>query len=96
MTLPGFGDDALLMNRLRRFFLMILCVLGLCVLTPALARAEFIIQDIRVEGLQRISAGTVLNYLPVSVGASVTEEDYPGIIRALFKTGFFYRCSIRT
>ena len=49
----------------------------------------FVIQDIRVEGLQRISAGTVFNYLPVNIGAQVDSEDYPEIIRALFKTGFF-------
>jgi outer membrane protein insertion porin family len=39
--------------------------------------------------LQRISAGTVFNYLPVQVGSTVSEKEYPEIIRALFKTGFF-------
>lgn len=51
--------------------------------------AEFIIRDIQVEGLQRISAGTVFNYLPVQAGSSISEKNYPEIIRALFKTGFF-------
>ncbi len=53
------------------------------------AASEFIVQDIRVEGLQRISAGTVFNYLPVTVGARFDETQSAEVIRALFKTGFF-------
>jgi outer membrane protein insertion porin family len=49
----------------------------------------FVIQDIRVEGLQRISAGTVFNYLPVRVGERIESDDTASIIRALYKTGFF-------
>jgi len=56
--------------------------------------AQFTISDIRVEGLQRISAGTVFNYLPVGVGASISPDDYPEIVRALFKTGFFTDISL--
>ncbi len=47
------------------------------------------IQDIRVEGLQRISAGTVFNYLPVKVGDALKPGDTGKIIRALYQTGFF-------
>lgn len=50
---------------------------------------EFVVQDIQVDGLQRLSAGTVFNYLPVQAGATISEKDYPEIIRTLFKTGFF-------
>ncbi|MCB1776298.1 MAG: outer membrane protein assembly factor BamA [Candidatus Competibacteraceae bacterium] len=63
--------------------------LGLWVATLAVHADEFVVRDIQVEGLQRISAGTVFNYLPVQAGAKVSEQDYPDIIRALFKTGFF-------
>lgn len=56
----------------------------------SVALAEtFIIEDIRVEGLQRISAGTVFNYLPVRVGEELTDNDARGIIRALFKSKYF-------
>ena len=65
--------------------LLLLCLL----LVSSWAYADFVIEDIRVEGLQRISAGTVFNYLPVSVGSTLKEQDYPDIIRSLFKTGFF-------
>jgi outer membrane protein insertion porin family len=55
----------------------------------AAGTGPFVVQDIQVEGLQRISAGTIFNYLPVQTGATISEKDYPEIIRALFKTGFF-------
>lgn len=50
---------------------------------------SFIVEDIKVKGLQRISAGTVFNYLPVSVGETFSEEKQGAAIRALFNTGFF-------
>jgi len=49
----------------------------------------FVVDDIQVKGLQRISAGTVFNYLPVSVGELLTEAKQSAAIRALFNTGFF-------
>jgi len=72
---------------MNKFYACLLCFVMM--LASASARAQFVIEDIQVEGLQRISAGTVFNYLPVSVGATVSEQDYPEIIRTLFKTGFF-------
>ncbi|MGF1525557.1 MAG: outer membrane protein assembly factor BamA [Candidatus Competibacterales bacterium] len=53
------------------------------------AAAGFVVEDVRVEGLQRISAGTVFNFLPVEVGDRVAPDDYPALIRALFQSGFF-------
>lgn len=53
------------------------------------AAAVFQVTDIRVEGLQRIAPGTVFNYLPVQIGDTVGEDVTGGIIRALYKTGFF-------
>ncbi len=51
--------------------------------------ATFKVEDIRVEGLQRITAGTVFNYLPVKPGQTIDEAETAGIVRELFKTGFF-------
>lgn len=51
--------------------------------------AAFVVEDIRVEGLQRISAGTVFNYLPVKTGDEVNADNTSQIIRTLYKTGFF-------
>ncbi len=57
---------------------------------PAYAAFQpFTISDIRIEGLQRIAAGTVLSYLPVERGQTMDEATAQKAIRALFKTGFF-------
>jgi outer membrane protein insertion porin family len=66
-------------------------ILMLFLLLCGTARAfePFQVTDIRVEGLQRISAGTVFNYLPIKVGDTIDTEDTVTAIRALFKTGFF-------
>jgi len=62
----------------------------LLLLAPLSVSAEtFTVKDIRVEGLQRISAGTVFNYLPVQVGQTVNSGETGEIVRALYKTGFF-------
>ena len=58
---------------------------------PVLAQnfEPFTVQDIRVDGLQRISAGTVFTYLPVERGDRLDRSKSSEAIRALFKTGFF-------
>ena len=57
---------------------------------PASVMAEaFVIKDIRVEGLQRISAGTVFNHIPVKIGERIQSEQSSSIIKELYKTGFF-------
>ena len=53
------------------------------------AAESFVVNDIRIEGLQRVSPGTVFNYLPIKVGDTVTTARTGEAIRALFKTGFF-------
>jgi outer membrane protein insertion porin family len=50
---------------------------------------QFTIEDIRVEGLQRITPGTVFNYLPMKVGDTFDDTRSAEAVRALFKTGFF-------
>ena len=59
--------------------------------TSVIARAigSFTIEDIRIEGLQRVAPGTVFNYLPVKVGDDFDQRLATESIRALFKTGFF-------
>ena len=55
----------------------------------AAAMNPFVISDIRVDGLQRIAAGTVYSYLPVSKGDTLTQASAKQSIEALFRTGFF-------
>ena len=56
---------------------------------------EFVVGDIRVEGLQRISEGTVYNYLPVNIGDRLDQRRVQEAIRALFSTGFFSDIELR-
>jgi len=68
--------------------------LGYCLCGSAYAFEPFVVKDIRVEGLQRISAGTVFNYLPVKVGQKLDTSGSVDAITALFKTGFFNDVSL--
>lgn len=65
--------------------------LALALGQPVLAQNTdtFIASDIRVDGLQRISAGTVFTYLPLEKGDQVNAANTSEAIRALYKTGFF-------
>ncbi|MFZ0869202.1 MAG: outer membrane protein assembly factor BamA, partial [Rhodanobacter sp.] len=55
----------------------------------ALAFDPFVVSDIRIDGLSRISAGTVYNYLPVNKGDRLTNDEAQRAIRALYQTKFF-------
>lgn len=69
-----------------KLFLTLFLIIGF----QASVQAEsFVVKDIQVEGLQRLSAGTVFNYLPVKVGNEFSESQYAEAVRALFKSGFF-------
>jgi len=54
----------------------------------------FVVSDIRIDGLSRISAGTVFNYLPVNKGDQLTNEQAQKAIRALYQTKFFSNVEI--
>jgi len=78
--------------RLRRFVLAFLTLITFS--TPAWSFEAFEVSDIRVEGLQRISPGTVFNFLPVQVGDRFAEYESEQTIRALFKSGYFKNVSL--
>ena len=63
--------------------------LALMLLAPLASAQTFIIADIRVEGLQRVSAGSVFAALPVGVGDLVDEQSMRSAARSLFATGNF-------
>lgn len=58
------------------------------------AAEPFVVEDIRLEGLQRISAGTVFNYLPVQIGDAIDASRVAEAVRALYGTGFFSDVSL--
>ena len=80
------------MQRLARQ-IMFLMVVGLL---PALGQAEsataesgFMVTDVRLQGLQRISAGTVFNLIPVTVGDRIDQLAVRAMVRQLFDSGYF-------
>nr|WP_229669369.1 outer membrane protein assembly factor BamA [Legionella impletisoli] len=73
----------------KNFLLSACCSAALFVSTQAFGADSFVVRDIKITGLQRVSVGTVLNYIPVQVGEEVGPSSTPKIIRALYDTGFF-------
>ncbi|MEL0166863.1 MAG: outer membrane protein assembly factor BamA [Pseudomonadaceae bacterium] len=58
-------------------------------LAPGAHAAAFQISDIRVNGLQRVSAGSVFSALPLNIGDEVDDPELVEATRSLFRTGFF-------
>jgi len=67
----------------------LLHIIAILLISNGALANSFVIKDIRVEGLQRLSAGTVFNFLPVKVGEEMDNKDVKNIIRALFKSKYF-------
>ena len=53
------------------------------------AEEPFIVKDIRIEGLQKISEGALLNYLPVNIGDTLDDVKVKESIRSVYSSGFF-------
>ena len=68
--------------------LLLPAVLAALMITEVHAES-FTISDIRVTGLQRVSAGSVFGALPLNVGAQADDRSLVEATRELFKTGFF-------
>ncbi|HWT35524.1 MAG TPA: outer membrane protein assembly factor BamA [Paraburkholderia sp.] len=60
------------------------------------ATTPFVVQDIRIEGLQRVEPGTVFAYLPIKQGDTFNDDKASEAIRALYATGFFNDVRIAT
>lgn len=63
--------------------------------TPPAGALVLRVDNIRVEGLQRVSEGTVYNYLPVNIGDRLSPQRVREAIRALYDTGFFRDVELR-
>jgi outer membrane protein insertion porin family len=74
--------------------LMVAAASALCAVeSPAIAQVApgetFTVGDIRIEGLQRISEGTVFNYLPINIGDRLDQRRIAEALKAIYATGFF-------
>ena len=78
------------MKKILRF-----CVLLSALLTLEVLAADFVVKNMRVEGLRRISDGTVFNYLPVDIGETLDRQRMGEALRALYRTGLFQDVEFR-
>ena len=76
-------------NSLSKMFRFLLLVQLLLAPAVTWASESFIVSDIRIEGLERLPDGTLLNYLPVQVGDPLDSKQIVFSIKELYKTGFF-------
>ncbi len=56
---------------------------------------RFTVGDISIVGLQRVSEGTVFNYLPVNIGDELNPQRVREAVHALHDTGFFRTVELR-
>ena len=75
-------------NRSGRLLLAVIAMFSMSYPVSGLAE-EFTVRDMRVEGLQRISEGTVFNYLPINVGDTIDEIRIQEAVRALYTQKLF-------
>ncbi len=76
------------------------CTLPLSALVLALTMSAhavdpFQASDIRIDGLKRVSSGSVFDALKIQPGDRVTDADISLATRALFETGFFDQVEVR-
>ena len=72
-----------------------LTALAFAATLSAQAATPFQAEDIRVDGLQRVSSGSVFDALSLQPGDRVTDADISAATRALFETGFFDQVEVR-
>ncbi|MED5270444.1 MAG: outer membrane protein assembly factor BamA, partial [Pseudomonadota bacterium] len=60
-----------------------------------LSNDEFVVKDIKIEGLEKISEGALLNYLPVNIVDSLNESRIQESIRSVYSSGFFKNIEFR-
>lgn len=69
--------------------LVLLLTMAVGIKAQAAAEPGFVITDVRLQGLQRVSPGTVFNLIPVGVGDRVDAVGVRVVLRELFASGFF-------
>ncbi len=77
------------MTWLKKRALPIAVVASLALAVSAAARYSFEVEDIRLQGLKRVSAGTVFGELTLDVGDTADPLTIRNLIRELFATGYF-------
>jgi outer membrane protein insertion porin family len=76
-------------DRWRPTAALVVAVASVGAATSARAVTPFVVQDIRVEGLQRTDPGSVFAALPFRIGDTYTDDKGAAALRSLFATGLF-------
>ena len=69
-------------------------ILSIASFAKAAPNSEFVVQDIRVEGLQRVALGAALTYLPVTVGDEMNSFRISQLIRSMYSSTHFENIQI--
>ena len=69
--------------------LYLVSLLGLLQVQQISSDEAWVVNDIRISGLQRVSAGSVFNVMPIAVGDTVDVYDLQTAAKTIFKTGQF-------
>ena len=72
-----------------------LSALAFALTLSAQAATPFQAEDIRIDGLQRVSSGSVFDALSLQPGDRITDADISAATRSLFETGFFDQVEVR-
>ena len=84
MTYQGFlFFKKMKLNSFNFLFLTIFCFSNL------VFSSSWIIEDIRISGLQRVSAGSIFAEIPVTIGDSIEQDEIIEISKSIFSTGQF-------
>ena len=77
--------------KINSFFLSTFVLFFLIISEKAVSKEErqWLVEDIRISGLQRVSAGSIFNVLPIAVGDNVDTYDLQNAAKVVFKTGQF-------
>jgi len=99
--MTSIEEDMMKINKFQSRLLSLVTLSFAFVMAPSLVGAaqgplqtqnadgSFIVSDIRLQGLQRVSSGTVFNLIPLSVGDSADSLAVRNLMRTLFSSGFF-------
>ena len=71
------------MSNFKKLFIALILTINLS------AFDEFLISDIRIIGLQRVSTGSIFNVIPISVGDKIDARKSRDIVKSLFSTEQF-------
>ena len=75
--------------KFRMLAIAVAAIVCLFATNAAMAFDRFVIKDIQINGLNRISLGTAFTYLPLKVGETMDDQKATKALKELYKTGFF-------